>query len=395
MRLKKLARKTLYAIFPHKIVANRVLFESNGPYDNGYSLFTYALKKRRDLDAYFLLPWAARKRMPKKQRRRCLYVFNGYLEALRHPVATLRRLRLQNTFSFEFSSYGCAVGHNPRTKKIYVFHGIGLKGAKDFFEGICNVFDKVTVPSIFVKQDYVEYYGKDEDKFDVLPSCRKSQLRFEPQINQRLRDFLKAGENRLILVMTTFRRNPDNTFDEKSVLTIPVDFKSLDEKLKAAGCTMVVKLHHALDCADLSAFPECSNVVFLKNADIEKLGLNPTSIMPYCDALITDYSSCATDFLLLDRPIGFLIPDFESYKTEINGGFNFKDPLSLMPGEKFVDQNGLEEFIGSLGQGGDEYKDERNRVSKLLNGDWPEEPCPEETILSYYCGEAISDGARK
>lgn len=48
----------------------------------------------------------------------------------------------------------------------------------------------------------------------------------------------------------------------------------------------------------------------------------------FCDVLITDYSSVALDFLLLDRPILFYMPDLERYRSK--RGFYF-DPL-LLPG---------------------------------------------------------------
>ena len=43
------------------------------------------------------------------------------------------------------------------------------------------------------------------------------------------------------------------------------------------------------------------------------------SILFKCDYLITDYSGVVFDFLLLDRPIIFYIPDYESFKK--NNGF--------------------------------------------------------------------------
>ena len=36
-------------------------------------------------------------------------------------------------------------------------------------------------------------------------------------------------------------------------------------------------------------------------------------ILGKADALISDYSSAAIDYLILDRPIGFLLKDVEEY----------------------------------------------------------------------------------
>jgi CDP-glycerol glycerophosphotransferase (TagB/SpsB family) len=48
-----------------------------------------------------------------------------------------------------------------------------------------------------------------------------------------------------------------------------------------------------------------------------------------CDVLITDYSSVAADFLLLDRPIIVFAPDVDE---DIAMGRFSADPLSMQPG---------------------------------------------------------------
>jgi CDP-glycerol glycerophosphotransferase (TagB/SpsB family) len=51
--------------------------------------------------------------------------------------------------------------------------------------------------------------------------------------------------------------------------------------------------------------------------------------LPLCDVLVTDYSSLAFDFMLLDRPIVYFVPDLDDYVAY--RGFYF-DPLEMMPG---------------------------------------------------------------
>jgi CDP-glycerol glycerophosphotransferase (TagB/SpsB family) len=51
--------------------------------------------------------------------------------------------------------------------------------------------------------------------------------------------------------------------------------------------------------------------------------------LPLCDVLVTDYSSLAFDFMLLDRPIVYFVPDLDEYTRY--RGFYF-DPLEMMPG---------------------------------------------------------------
>jgi CDP-glycerol glycerophosphotransferase (TagB/SpsB family) len=54
-----------------------------------------------------------------------------------------------------------------------------------------------------------------------------------------------------------------------------------------------------------------------------------SSFLPLCTLLITDYSSVAFDFLLLDRPLIYYVPDIDNYR--VVRGFYFS-PDEAMPG---------------------------------------------------------------
>jgi CDP-glycerol glycerophosphotransferase (TagB/SpsB family) len=57
-----------------------------------------------------------------------------------------------------------------------------------------------------------------------------------------------------------------------------------------------------------------------------------TEILNAFDVLITDYSSIAFDWLLLDRPTVYLVPDYTKYSIE--QGFTMRNPEFYMPGAK-------------------------------------------------------------
>ena len=71
-------------------------------------------------------------------------------------------------------------------------------------------------------------------------------------------------------------------------------------------------------------------VQFIQESDLEMAGIQLYELLGQTDALMTDYSSVAVDYMLCDKPIAFLLEDYEAYRK--NRGFVFEDPLQYMPG---------------------------------------------------------------
>ena len=80
------------------------------------------------------------------------------------------------------------------------------------------------------------------------------------------------------------------------------------------------------------------------------------------DALISDYSSAAYDFMHADKPIAYTLDDAEDYKL----GFLFENPLDYMPGHIVYNQEEFMDFIKDVIDGKDPYKEERRRISDLF-----------------------------
>jgi CDP-glycerol glycerophosphotransferase (TagB/SpsB family) len=90
-----------------------------------------------------------------------------------------------------------------------------------------------------------------------------------------------------------------------------------------------------------------------------------SAYLPLCSALITDYSSVAFDFMLLDRPIFYYVPDLEQYRSE--RGLYFS-PDEMMPGPHLESADELYEAVAGLrlGQGPDPRVPELR--ARLWNG---------------------------
>ncbi|MEG0692309.1 MAG: CDP-glycerol glycerophosphotransferase family protein, partial [Oscillospiraceae bacterium] len=99
--------------------------------------------------------------------------------------------------------------------------------------------------------------------------------------------------------------------------------------------------------------------------ELDKSDVQLYHLVSQCDVLLTDYSSIYFDYLLLNRPIGFIIDDIEEYNQK--RGFVTKEPLELMPGEKMKTIEELNHFLETIGNHKDEYVEERARVNEIVN----------------------------
>lgn len=81
------------------------------------------------------------------------------------------------------------------------------------------------------------------------------------------------------------------------------------------------------------------------------------------DVMASDYSSIVYDFLLLYRPVVYLLPDFDEYKQA--KGFVFSNIDAFMPGEKTADFKRLLSALTNAFENPEEYAGARKNV--ILN----------------------------
>jgi len=127
------------------------------------------------------------------------------------------------------------------------------------------------------------------------------------------------------------------TFRDDS-LSIPGGASLLNEMglvVAAQGGVVVFKEH---DRTSIAATRSPGTLVLSKESDLNAyLGL--------CDVLVTDLSSVANDFLLLEKPIVHFLPDLEEFAS--GRGFAF-DPLEMMPGLIARDDSTLLDILSRL-----------------------------------------------
>ena len=124
---------------------------------------------------------------------------------------------------------------------------------------------------------------------------------------------------------------------------------------------LIVKIHTKQDLNNL-AIPDVSNIIVLTGDDVKRLRLDNYKLMCEVDALITDYSGAAFEFLQLNKPIGYVLDDMKEYKR----GFVVEDIHKLIAGEEIYSVDDLMKFIDDVSNGYDRYEKKRKELRNYI-----------------------------
>lgn len=123
------------------------------------------------------------------------------------------------------------------------------------------------------------------------------------------------------------------------------------------GLRVVVKPHPM----DRDTYGDVAGLLTVDDEQLNSRNVSLYQLLGASTALVTDYSSVWTDYLVLDRPILLFCPDYEEYAER--RGFNVPDLRAVAPGPIATDVNGFEEFVASVADTGDAGPAQRRRVA--------------------------------
>ena len=179
-------------------------------------------------------------------------------------------------------------------------------GEKDYFEaGNC---DYITSASTFAEDLYRRSVGF-EGKF-IDCGCPRNDRLVEPSSEEieGIKEKLGIAGKKVLLFAPTFRDNKVNEGTNDSDIRLSEILDALEKKtggdwiclLRAHGGTQLVRKNEAEDARfmDVTRYPDMTDLLLVT------------------DYLITDYSSCATDFAMTGRPVMFYQDDIEEYKAK-------------------------------------------------------------------------------
>ena len=245
---------------------------------------------------------------------------------------------------------------------VHMWHGVPLKkigllsnvsNGKEFF------FTYVCAPSETWRPIMAAAFGCPEENVCICGEPKADKL-FIPK---------KPSEEKTIVWAPTFRQSEYLGYnDSKQKNLLPLfdkkEWVELNEFLKKKKVKMVVKLHPMQDLRGFSEYRNSNLEIYGADSFIRKKG-DIFEMMSQSDALISDYSGVFLDYLVLNRPICYVLDDYEDYKN--TRGFVFEDPLEFMPGHKAYSKDDIYSFISDVSDGTDIYENERIEVNKKVN----------------------------
>ena len=291
-----------------------------------------------------------------------------------------------------FTTQGNLDGDKIKCKNavyIELWHGIGpkpvgfaqKKPSKDDIKGYGNIgriVDYFIVPSEFWKTIFgavfkVEYNRVKDLGMPIVDYFKYSdgKKNLSKIINADISKYKK-----IIMYMPTFKQGFNHS-DVKNISNNIFNFNKeykeeiLDNFLEEKNYLLCVKKHPG-DVSNFN-FKNYKNIISIDEDVLFSNDLSVNEILNAFDLMITDYSSIGTEFVFFDKPILYVIGDYNEYKE--NRGVYFDDLDFWMPGPKSTNIEDLKFEIDKLLNETEYFKTERENRRKLWYGDTKDGGC--------------------
>lgn len=365
--VSQLADKLLYYIFKRlfSLKQGLIIFEgASGDFDeSSYALYCYLQQKGK-----YEFVWMVED--PK--------AFKGYpntkFESRYHKIVKIRADYYYARAQFSFYTHmTSSVPFNRKGQtKVFIGHGCAIKGKKGENIVKWNDFDYGIAIGKGAIETQAQYVGCPVEKLVPLGLPRNDLL--IKHTGDGIENPFVIGKdfNKVILWMPTFRESTYKSLSETHCATdtgLPLyDSKEKVSKLNAFlrenHCAVILKIHRLQKQKELFK-QHFSNIIIIDNKDVEHIGKQLYEVIGYSDALLTDYSSVSIDYLLIDKPIGYILSDVNSYTED--RGFTTDDPREMMAGEFIYTEQDCMDFIKNVIRDHDEYKPARKQLTKKLH----------------------------
>lgn len=189
--------------------------------------------------------------------------------------------------------------NNKRTTDFYLL----LRKGIDYYSIVCVA--KRPFQDVDSNNDITEKLGK---KKVLTLGFARNDMFYNPSLRMGLNENIKqiAKNKILISYLPTHRSDGKNPIHINSIM----DLKEIDRICEEYNAVFIIKKHfyHRFEKEEVSEYKNIFDFTDDMSIDTQEL-LYETSI------LISDYSACFVDYLLLDRPIVLYQYDYEHFKN--------------------------------------------------------------------------------
>lgn len=230
------------------------------------------------------------------------------------------------TDHYRMSDYDAFSGLNDHLKIVQLWHGVGLKDMNRVIESTTVVGAKYPYPESKWAHFRHGYYREGYERYFMLVCPGQERVeKFAKVLHVPMEACFLSGHPRNICLHQTQNLPYENKViyaptyrwdsrsEKKLVLQLKESAELIQETMEKIGGEFVVRLHP-------HTWRNYSGILERIERTHDRISVDRDKDI-YCSltqyaVMITDYSSIAYDFVLLDRPVVFFIFDYEKYQEE-------------------------------------------------------------------------------
>lgn len=352
-------RHLIGRLFP--IQKNKVFFDSLPDYaDNSRALSDFLLEKSN-----YIIFWAVHN-IPKVNDNRIHFVLKRNKWAYIYHTITSKYI---------FATHVSNVWANPkRQASVCLWHGTPLKKIGMLqhpeYEGILRQFRYFVSGSTSYIKIYKACFGGDLNV--IVTGLPRNDKLFNKSDSLEKLGVIQLPKNKVVFYLPTFRQTvtgdavdaSKNIYDDSYIkFNDQDDLNKWNGYLNSLHIILVVKPHPA--DKTMNEKIRMSNIIVVQNEELLNNDIQLNALLNQADALITDFSSVFIDYMLMDRPIGFMILDLDEYNK--NRGFLLMPVKDYLPGSIISTKNDLMTFFEEISLGIDRHKEDRQKLYRVYN----------------------------
>lgn len=357
--IRKLSRSLgsiIYRFAP--IDENLFVFQSEGDFwDNAYALFEYMVST--GYNSKYRLVWLV--------NAPSLYEEFNYrnVEFVKYNSFSIKEIlyeqKIMRTARYFFFTHRGYINARKNQTVVNLWHGGVVMKAFNGKPSLYKTFDYQCSSSPAAAERMALFTGMTKEQAIINGDCRQDYLFSDCE--EKVKNFLGKDYDKYILGMPTFKKTKHWTDAETDSWILPLvktkeQFEALNDFCKKENVLLVLKVHHLEDTSFVNA-GSLTNIRVLKDEDLQKARIQVYELIGKTDALLTDFSSVAYDYMLLDRPIAYMVSEMQDYSR----GFIIPNIEDEMAGEKLSSLEDLEIFITNVKFGKDDFHKERKALA--------------------------------